>query len=54
MGIGYFNLNYQFNNVNILKNILIPMKNNRDNQNIIQSYLRRKKDIKVVYYSSNE
>jgi len=54
IGIGYFNLNYQFNNVNILKNILIPMKNNRDNQHIIQSYLRRKKDIKVVYYLSNE
>jgi DNA polymerase-3 subunit epsilon len=54
IGIGYFNLNYQFNNVNILKNILIPMKSNRDNQHIIQSYLRRKKDIKVVYYLSNE
>ncbi len=47
-GLGFFNLNYQVNNLAILKTIITPMHNNRDNQHIIQSYLRRNKRLKIV------
>lgn len=47
-GLGFFNLNYQINNIDILKTIITPMLNNRDNQHIIQSYLRRNKRLKIV------
>lgn len=48
MGIGFFNLNFQLNNVEILKSIITKMDNNRDAQHIIQSYLRTKKVKKVI------
>ena len=41
-GFGFYNLNYQINNIDILKSIISPMENNRDAQHIIQSYLRKK------------
>ncbi|MFY0714040.1 GIY-YIG nuclease family protein [Seonamhaeicola sp. NFXS20] len=47
-GVGYFNLNYQINNIDILKSIITPMNNNRDTQHIIQSYLRKNKRIKKI------
>jgi len=47
-GFGFFNLNYQINNPEILKSIIRPMKNNRDAQHIIQSYLRKNKVLKTV------
>lgn len=47
-GIGFFNLNYQINTIDILKSIITPMQNNRDTQHIIQSYLRRNKRLKVI------
>lgn len=46
-GVGYVNLNFQMNNIDILKNIISPMQNNRDTQHIIQSYMRQKKHLKV-------
>lgn len=49
-GLGYFNLNYQINNMEILKSIITPMKNNRDTQHIIQSYLRKHKDLKQMTF----
>ena len=49
-GFAYFNLNFQIQNSNILKNILIPMTNNRDTRNIIQNHLKRnQKTIKIKY-----
>uniref|UniRef100_UPI0030F99376 exonuclease domain-containing protein n=1 Tax=uncultured Wocania sp. TaxID=2834404 RepID=UPI0030F99376 len=45
-GLGYFNLNYQINNIEILESIITPMENNRDTQHIIQSYLRKNKRLK--------
>ena len=50
-GFGFFNLNYQINNPEILKSIITPMENNRDSKHIIQSYLRRKKVLKTVNFS---
>lgn len=42
MGLGYFDLNYQLNSNQIIKNIITPMKDNRDARHIIQSFLRKK------------
>lgn len=47
-GIGFFNLNYQINNLEVLETIITPMQNNRDTQHIIQSYLRRNKRLKLI------
>ena len=47
-GYGYYNLNYQVNNIEILRSLINPMKNNRDSQHIIQSYLRKHKVLDIV------
>ncbi len=47
-GLGFYNLNYQINNIDILESIITPMENNRDVQHIIQSHLRRNKRLKVI------
>lgn len=49
-GYCFYDLNYQINNIEILKNILIPMQNNRDTRSIIQSYLRKNKVMKVIQF----
>ena len=47
-GYAFFNLNYQVNNPKVLKNILIPMEHSREAKNIIQSYIRKKRALKIV------
>ncbi|WP_340074239.1 exonuclease domain-containing protein [Leptobacterium sp. I13] len=47
-GISFFNLNYQINNIEILKNIITPMNNDPDVAYIIQSYLRKRKVLKIL------
>lgn len=47
-GYAFFNLNYQITKIDILKNILIPMENSKDAKNIIKSYIRKKKALKIV------
>lgn len=47
-GIGYFNLNYQLNNLEIIKSIITPMEGDRDSQHIIQNYLRKNNRLKVI------
>ena len=47
-GLGFFNLNYQINNIEVLESIITPMNNNRDTQHIIQSYMRRNKGLKII------
>lgn len=49
-GIGYFNLNHQVTNVDIIRNIITPMSNNRDSQHIIQSYLRKNKPLRIIKF----
>ena len=49
-GYAYFDLNYQISNIEILKNIIIPMNNNRDAKNIILSYLRKNNRLKVIHF----
>lgn len=49
-GYAFYDLNYQITNIEVLKNILIPMINNRDVKNIIQSYLRKEKKPKLIKF----
>ncbi len=47
-GLGFFHLNYQINNFEVLKSIITPMDNNRDTQHIIQNYIRKNKRLKIL------
>lgn len=49
-GYAFYDLNYQITNIEILKNILIPMQNNRDAKSIIQNYMRKSKSLKVIHF----
>jgi len=49
-GYCFYDLNYQVTNVEVLRNILIPMQNNRDVRQIIQSYLRKNKVWKIIKF----
>jgi DNA polymerase-3 subunit epsilon len=51
-GLGFFDLNYQINNLEVLESIITPMENNRDTQHLIQSYLRRNKNLKIIQIPS--
>lgn len=53
-GIGYFNLNHQLNNLEIIKSIITPMNSDRDAQHIIQNYLRKNKKLKIIQISASE
>lgn len=47
-GYGFYNLNFQINNLEILERIITPMHDNRDARHLIQSYLRTRKVIKTL------
>jgi DNA polymerase-3 subunit epsilon len=49
-GYTFYDLNYQINNIEILRNIIIPMQSNRDTRNSIQSYMRKSKTIKIINF----
>ncbi|MDP2162241.1 MAG: exonuclease domain-containing protein [Flavobacterium sp.] len=49
-GYCFYELNYQITNIEVLKNIIIPMQNNRDTRNIIQGYLRKHKVMKTIKF----
>ncbi len=49
-GYAFYDLNYQITNPEVLKNILIPMQNNRDVKNIIRSHVRKSKFLKVINF----
>lgn len=49
-GYAFFDLNYQVSNIEILKNIIIPMPTNRDTKNIINYYLQKKKFNKIISF----
>jgi len=50
IGLGYFNLNFQVDNIDVLKKILIKMDDNKDNQQIIQRFLKKSRGIKILHY----
>jgi DNA polymerase-3 subunit epsilon len=49
-GYCFFDLNYQITNMEVFKNILIPMQNNRDTRTIIQGYLLKNKVLKIINF----
>ena len=49
-GYAFYDLNYQINNIEILRNIIIPMQSSRDTRNSIQSYMRKSKTIKIINF----
>lgn len=49
-GYAFYDLNYQINNIEILRNIIVPMQSNRDTRNSIQSYMRKAKTIKIINF----
>ena len=49
-GYAFYDLNYQINNIEILRNIIIPMQNNRDTKNIIQGHIRKNKTLKTIKF----
>lgn len=49
-GYCFYELNYQVSNIEILRNIIIAMQNNRDTKTIIQSYLRKNKQHKIITF----
>ncbi len=49
-GFAFYNLNYQITNVEILKNIITALPEDRDAKNIILNYLRRKNRAKIIYF----
>jgi DNA polymerase-3 subunit epsilon len=50
-GLGFFDLNHQILNRDILQSLITPMSNNRDTQHIIQSYMRQNKRLKIIELS---
>ena len=49
-GYTFYDLNYQINTIEILKNIIIPMQDNRDCKKIIQSHIRKSKTVKIYKF----
>ncbi len=49
-GYAFYDLNYQINTLDILRNIIVPMQSNRDTRNSIQAYLRKNKYLKIVNF----
>jgi len=54
MGFGFYQLNFQINNPEVLRSIITPMENNRDAQHIIQGYLRKNKVLKTIKLPKGE
>ncbi len=49
-GYVFYDLNYQITNIEILKNIIVPMQNNRDTRTMIQGYIRKNKGFKIITF----
>lgn len=49
-GYAFYDLNYQIHNIDILRNIIIPMQDNRDTKNIIQGHVRKSKTLKIINF----
>ncbi|MEP2239367.1 MAG: exonuclease domain-containing protein [Maribacter sp.] len=48
VGFGFYDLNYQINNIHILESIITPMNGTRDANYLIESYLRKKRVLKII------
>ena len=50
IGYAFFDLNYQINNPEVLRNIITPMQNNRDVKNILRSQIAKSKHLKIINF----
>ncbi|MFS4457054.1 exonuclease domain-containing protein [Maribacter sp. 2304DJ31-5] len=48
VGIGYYDLNHQINNIHILESLITPMNGTENANFIIESFLRKKRRIKSI------
>ena len=48
VGFGFYDLNYQINNIHILESIITPMNGTKDANFLIESYLRKKRVLKIM------
>lgn len=48
VGLGYYDLNHQINNIHILESLITPMEGNSVTHDLINTYLRKKKVIKII------
>ena len=48
IGVGYFNLNHQINNIHILESLITPMQGDLYTRHIIETYLRNRKGFKII------
>lgn len=48
VGFGFYDLNYQINNIHILETLITPMNGTRDANFLIESYLRKKRVLKTL------
>ena len=50
-GLGFFDLNYQILNKDVMLSLITPIENNKDHQHIVQTYVRKyKKRLKLITY----
>ena len=47
-GYCFYDLNYQIYNIDIIKNLIVPMQSNKDVINIIRSYIRKERYHKII------
>ena len=47
-GMGFFDLNFQINNSEVLQSLITPMSSNKDAVRIIQSFMRKNKHLKII------
>ena len=49
-GLTFFNLNFQINNIEVLRSLVTPMQHNKDVQHIIKNYIRKNKKLKILTF----
>lgn len=47
-GLGFYDLNHQLNNIHILESLITPMKGDLNTKHIIETYLRKRRVIKIL------
>lgn len=47
-GMGYYDLNHQLNNIHILETLITKMKGDANTKHIIETFLRKRKIIKII------
>ncbi len=53
IGLGFYELNHQINNLHILESIITPMQADQNTRHIIESHIRKKKVLKTLALNSN-